>query len=68
MKNFMVILKWFETFKEEEYLEYSSKSINNNLTKLKQWKTSDNIIIGSIHPPKSQIDKNVNGTIVRTSP
>ena len=43
------------------------KSINNTSTKTKQWKTSDNIVIESIHPPKAKIDKNVNGTIISAS-
>ena len=33
-----------------------------------QWKTSDNIIIESIHPLEAKIDNNINGIIIRTSP
>ncbi|KAL6327887.1 hypothetical protein AAG906_027285 [Vitis piasezkii] len=34
----------------------------------KIWKTSDNIVIESIHPLEAKIEKNINGTIVTTSP
>ena len=59
---------WFELFKQEEYPDYPCKHINNTSTKTKIWKTSDNIVIESIHPPEAKIEKNVNGTIVRVSP
>ena len=42
--------------------------VNNNLTKLKQRNTGDNVIIESIHPPEAKIDKDINGTLVRVSP
>ena len=42
--------------------------VNNNLTKLKQRNTGDNVIIKSIHPPEAKIDKDINGTLVRVSP
>ncbi|RVW38869.1 Cellulose synthase-like protein H1 [Vitis vinifera] len=42
--------------------------INNTSTKAKIWKTSDNIVIESIHPPEAKIEKNINGTIVTASP
>ncbi|KAL6320040.1 hypothetical protein AAG906_004434 [Vitis piasezkii] len=59
---------WFELFKQEEYPDYPCKRINNTSTKAKIWKTSDNIVIESIHPPEAKIEKNINGTIVTTSP
>ena len=31
-------------------------------------KTSDNIVIESIHPPEAKIEKNINGTIITASP
>ena len=58
---------WFELFKQKEHSNYPGKSINNTSTKTKQWKTSDNTVIESIHPPKAKIDKNVNGTIISAS-
>ena len=56
-------------------LNYSNKrniqstqvDINNTSTKTKIWKTSDDTVIESIHPPEAKIDKNVNGTIIKTS-
>ena len=59
---------WFELFKQEEYPDYPCKRINNTSTKAKIWKTSDNIVIESIHPPEAKIEKNINGTIVTASP
>ena len=59
---------YFELYKQEEYPYYLGKSINNISTKTKQWKTSDNTVIESIHPLEAKIDKNVNGTIIRDSP
>nr|CAN80727.1 hypothetical protein VITISV_033737 [Vitis vinifera] len=59
---------WFELFKQEEYPDYPSKRVNNTSTKAKIWKTSDDIIIESIHPPEAKIEKNINGTIVNTLP
>ena len=59
---------WFELFKQEEYPYYPSKSINNTSTNTKQWKTSDNTVIESIHPLEVKIDKNVNETIIKVSP
>ena len=32
------------------------------------WKTSDDTVIESIHPPEDKIEKNINETIVKTSP
>ena len=59
---------WFELFKQEEYPNYPGKCVNNTSTKAKIWKTSDDIIIESIHPPEAKIEKNINGTIVNTLP
>ena len=42
--------------------------VNNNLTKLKQRNTGDNVIIESIHPPEAKIDKDINGTLLTVSP
>ena len=36
-------------------------------TKSKIWKTSDDIVIESIHPLEAKIEKNINGTIVKSS-
>ena len=59
---------WFELFKQEEYPDYPYKYINNTFTRAKIWKTSDNIVIESIHPPEAKIEKDINGTIVSASP
>ena len=59
---------WFELFKQDKHPDYPCKRINNTSTKVKVWKTSDNIVIESIHPPKAKIEKNINGTIIRASP
>ena len=58
---------WFELFKQEEYPDYLGKRVNNTSTKTKVWKTSDDIVMESIHPPEAKIEKNINGTII-TSP
>ena len=57
---------WFELFKQEEYPDYPCKHINNTSTKAKIWKTSDNILIESIHPPEAKIEKNIKVTGVRS--
>ncbi|KAL6335940.1 hypothetical protein AAG906_003565 [Vitis piasezkii] len=44
------------------------KRVNNTSTKTKIWKTSDETVIESIHPPEAKIEKNINGTIVKASP
>ena len=59
---------WFELFKQEEYPNYPGKRVNNTSTKAKIWKTSDDTVIESIHPPEAKIEKNINGTIVKASP
>ena len=59
---------WFELFKQEEYPDYPSKRVNITSTKTKIWKTSEDIVIESIHPPEANIEKNINGTIVEASP
>ncbi|RVW18649.1 Enzymatic polyprotein [Vitis vinifera] len=59
---------WFFSTIPKEYPEYPCKYINNTSTKAKIWKTSDNIVIESIHPPEAKIEKNINGTIVTASP
>nr|CAN73224.1 hypothetical protein VITISV_026447 [Vitis vinifera] len=58
---------WFELFKQEEYPDYPCKYINNTYTRAKIWKTNDNIVIESTHPPEPKIEKDINGTIVRAS-
>ena len=58
---------WFELFKQEEYPNYPGKCVNNTSTKAKIWKTSDDTVIESIHPPEAKIEKNINGTIVKAS-
>ena len=59
---------WFELFKQKEYPKYTSKRINNTSTKTKIWKTSDDIVIESIHSLEAKIEKNMNGTIVKAPP
>ena len=59
---------WFELFKQEEYPDYPNKRVNNTSTKTKIWKTSDEIVIESIHPLEAKIEKNINGIIVKASP
>ena len=58
---------WFELFKQEEYLDYPGKRVNNTSTKTKIWKTSDETVIESIHPPEAKIKRNINGAIVKAS-
>ena len=58
---------WFELFKQDKHPDYPCKRINNTSTKVKVWKTSDNIVIESIHHPEAKIEKNINGTIIRAS-
>ncbi|KAL6333631.1 hypothetical protein AAG906_028816 [Vitis piasezkii] len=56
---FSTIPKVIRTIYQEEfyaYLRQEKKNINNN------------IVIESIHPPEAKIEKNINGTIVTTSP
>ena len=65
-KNFTCWI-WFELFKQKEYPKYTGRRINNTSTKTKIWKTSDDIVIESIHPSEAKIDKNINGTIIRAS-
>ena len=59
---------WFELFKQEEYLDYHGKRVNNTSTKAKIWKTSDDTVIESIYHSEAKIEKNINGTIVKASP
>ena len=51
-----------------EYPDYPSKRVNNTSTKTTVWKTSDDTVIESIHPPEAKIEKNINGTIIKVSP
>ena len=48
---------WFELFKQEEYLDYPGKHVNNTSTKTKIWKTSDDTVIESIHPLKLRLKR-----------
>ena len=59
---------WFELCKQEEYLDYHGKRVNNTSTKAKIWKTSDDTVIESIYHSEAKIEKNINGTIVKASP
>ena len=59
---------WFKLFKQEECPDYPGKRVNNTSTKTKIWKTSDDTVIESIHPPEANIEKNINETIVKASP
>ena len=54
-------------YSNKRNIQSTQVDINNTSTKTKIWKTSDDTVIESIHPPEAKIDKNVNGTIIKTS-
>ncbi|KAL6326035.1 hypothetical protein AAG906_038527 [Vitis piasezkii] len=62
---FSTVPKVIRTIYQEEFYAYLRQE-KKTLTKI--WRTSDNIVIESIHPPEAKIEKNINGTIVTTSP
>ncbi|KAL6349740.1 hypothetical protein AAG906_041147 [Vitis piasezkii] len=61
-------LRTLEPSTKKNSIHYLGKCVNNTSTKTKIWKTRDDTVIESLHPPEAKIEKNINGTIVKASP